>query len=133
MRNEDAAYACAALARLQGHFFPDFFDENIPLRLIGCNIVAEYDAVQRVCFHIERNIFFQDLLIGFQHKPGRGGTGEGHHILRGNMIEQVAGASADQLQGSLGQNARRDDLLYDGFGQVTGDRCGLNNRRHAGQ
>ena len=44
------------------------------------------------------------------------GTGKGHQVLTRQVIEQIANATADQLERTFRQNARLDDGVDHPFG-----------------
>ena len=76
---------------------------------------------------------FDNGWVPLQHLAGLRGAGEGDDILAIEMIEQVARASADELECAFGQDAGFDDLTDRGFGEVGGGAGGLHDGRHAGQ
>ena len=60
-------------------------------------------------------------------------TGECDHVLAGEVIEQVAGTAANELQGTIGQDPGFDDAPHHQLGQVSRAGRRLDDGRHAGK
>ena len=71
--------------------------------------------------------------MGPELPAGRGAAGEGHHVLAGQVIEEIADAAHNQLERALGQNPRVDHRTGDEFGQEARGRGRFDDRRHAGE
>ena len=130
--NQDAADCGAFLTRFRGHLACDLLDEQVELRGAGTDRFAENAAIQRVGFLIEGNAPGDDVRVRLEHAPGLGRAGERHHVLFGEMIEDIARAAADQLQRALRQQFRGDDLAHHRFGQVGRAGGRLDHRGHPG-
>src|SRR6185312_11468878 len=126
-RHENAADGGAFLTGLHGHFLPQLPDEEVPLGHAGLHVLAEHQAIQGIRFHIEGDIFTQDVGMGAELQTGGGRAGKGHHVLRAHMIQQVPGTPADQLQGAGRQNTGPVDLPDNGFRQERGDGGGFDD------
>jgi len=50
-----------------------------------------------------------------------------------DVIDDVMGRPAEQLEGTLGEDATIYDVFYHGLCQVAADCSGFDNRGHAGQ
>ena len=75
------------------------------------------------------HVVLDEVRVALQHRPRRRRAGEREHVLRPHVVEQVAGAAAEDLEGALGQQPRLDDDLPDPllFGEKEG-RIALANR-----
>ena len=58
---------------------------------------------------------------------------EGHHVLAGEVLEEVPNCAADQLHRSFRQDRRLDDPPESLLGEVAGLRRRLHDGRHAGE
>ncbi len=56
--------------------------------------------------------------MGAQSLGGGRRAGESDDVLLGEVIEQVADATADELQRALGQQSRRDDQFDQPLGEI---------------
>ena len=97
-RHEGASDRRAFLAAFGRHLADDFLDVEIELRRARHGIGAEDGAVQRVRFHREAHGVAHDGRMAAQLAAGRGRAGEGHDILAGHVIKQIADAAADELE-----------------------------------
>ena len=65
-RHDSAANGGAFLTGLDRHFSHHFFDEQIKFFVIGCDVIGQDGAVQRVGFCIERNAVANQVGIDAQ-------------------------------------------------------------------
>ena len=123
----------ALLPRLDRHLGRHFLDEQVELGRARRRVGTKQRRVQAVLLGHEPHGFANDgrMRLELQRRVRR--AGEADHVLPGQMIEQVADTADDQLDRAGRQDVRVNHDLERGFGQVCGRRCGLHDRRHAGQ
>ncbi len=68
-----------------------------------------------------------------QPQTGFGRSRKGHDVLAGQVLEQVAHAAADELEGTFGQDPRFEHEADDPLGHVGRNRSRLDDGGHAGQ
>jgi len=132
VRHDDAPDRGAFLSRLDGHFPANFLDEEVKLLRTRCSVDTENRGVETVGLHGEANRVLQDRRAGFQLLSGGRGPGEGDDVLFSNMIEEIAGRSGHDLQGTIGQDAGFKNSPHHKFGQIGGLRGGFDNAGHPG-
>ncbi|MND86812.1 hypothetical protein D3C80_787920 [compost metagenome] len=132
-RHDGAADGGAFLPGLGGHFPGDFLDEQLELFVVRGHVRGEDRAVQRVGFGGERHRVADQVRVDPQLGRRVGGTGEGHHVLALQAVEQVAGAADDQLQAARREQAGLIHQAHHGFGQVAGGAGRFDDARHAGE
>ncbi|MCY1291820.1 hypothetical protein D9M70_410230 [compost metagenome] len=131
--NDGAADRRALLPGLGGHLAGDFLDEQVEFFVVRGDFRGEDRAVQRVGFGVERNRVAHQVGVDAQLGGGVGRTGEGHHVLALQAVQQVAGAADDQLQAAFGQQAGFVHQAHGGFGQVAGGGGRFDDAGHAGE
>ena len=102
----------------------------------GSSVVTsgtEDRAVQRVGLDAEADAAVEHVGVGAQQPGGVRGAGERDRVLHGQLVEQAAGAAAQQLQRALGQDAGLDDAAYDELGEVRRLAGRLDDRRQPGE
>ena len=87
LRNNYPAHRRTLLARLDGHFFGDFFDEEVKLRGSGHGVRAQHRCIQRVRLQVKRNAKFAEAARRLEAVSGRVGSREGHDILTLHRIQ----------------------------------------------
>ena len=122
----------ALLAGLGGHLGDDALDEEVPLGVVGADVGAQDRAVEGVGLDLEGESAVQHRRVLAQDSGGVGRAGEGDRVLDAEVVEQVAGRAGQQLQRSLGQDARLDDASDDELGEVGRLAGGLHDRGQAG-
>ena len=88
--NQDAPDGRALLTGLGGHLACDFLDEEVEFRVAGAHRFTQDATIQRVRFLVERNAFPDDVRVRLEHLTSSGRTGKRHHVLLGQVIEQIA-------------------------------------------
>ncbi len=101
-RDEGPPDRGALLAGLDGHLGDQLADVQVELRRAGLGVRAEDGAVQRVRLGVEPDRPAHDDRVRPQLPRGRGRPGERHQVLLAEVIEQPAGAAADELKRSRG-------------------------------
>ena len=88
----------AITRRIAVHFWPafdrhlagDLLDEEVELRRARPGVGAEDRGVEAVGLHREADGVLDHRRMAAQLAPGPGGAGEGHDVLAGDVVEQVA-------------------------------------------
>lgn len=133
MRHQDAADGGALLSRLGGHFAHHLAHEQPEFLVVRRDVGGQNGAVERVGFGVEGYRVGDQSRMGTQQAGGCGRTGEGHHILAVQVIEQVARAADHELLRTVRQQAGVLLEPHAGLGQVRGGGGGLDDRPHAGR
>ncbi len=133
LRHDRLADRGALLAGLDRHLARDFLHEERELRRSRPRIRSEDGGIERVRLGDEAHGVTHDGRMRAKLRCGRRRTRERDDVLAAEVVEQVADAAADELQGSRGQDPGLDDPTHDELGQVAGRRRGLDDCRHAGE
>ena len=104
-------------------------NSGVPAAASGARIEELSESVSAVK---RTELAMHDRVLA-QLERGGGRAGEGHDVLAGEVIEQIAHAAADQLHRPLRQDPRLDDAAEHALGEVAGLRRRLHDRRHAGE
>ncbi len=123
----------AFLPGLHRHLARDFAHEQVELGRSRRSVRPEDRGVQRIGFGDEPHRMADHRRVRAQLRRRRRRTGERHHVLAIEVIEQVADATADQLQCPGRQQPGLDDAPYDELRQVTRRGRRLHQRGHARQ
>ena len=123
----------ALLAGLDRHLGDHALDEQVELRVARGDVGAEHGAVQRVGLDPELDAAVEHRRVLPQVGAGMRGAGERHRVLRPELLEQAGRAAAQQLQGSVGEQAGLEDPAYDELGEVRRLAGRLHDRGQAGQ
>ena len=118
------------LSGLHGHLRDQLLDEQVELDRARRGVRAKDRAVERVCFGIETHRARHDVTVRPQLLRGQGGASEAQQVLLTEMIQQVAGAAAEQLYGARGHDPGLLDQLDQSRGQVSSLRGRLDQGRH---
>ena len=89
-RHENASDCSAFLTAFDGHFFSDFFDEQIKFRGAGACVRTEHCGIQGVRLHIERNGVLRQPRMAFQKSSCFCRACERHHISFIDEIQDVS-------------------------------------------
>ena len=130
---EGAADRGAFLPRLDGHLADHLGHEQVELGGSGRRVGTEERRIQAVALGDEANAFARDHRIALQLHRGRGGTGETHHVLKRQMLHQVADPADHQLDRAPGQDVGFDHHPERGFGEPGGRACRLDDRGDPGK
>ena len=131
-RHEGPPDRGALLAGLDRHLGDQLPDVQIELRRARPGLGTQDGAVQRVRLGVEPYRPPDDGRVGAQLPGGGGRPGERHQVLLAQMIEQVAGAAADQLDRAFRQQPGVHHQLHQPGRQVRGLGSRLDQGRHAG-
>ena len=85
--NNYPPHCSTLLARLDGHFFGDFFDKKIKLGGSDHGLGAQHRCIQRVCLKVKGNAKFAEASRGLKAVARCVGSREGHHILALHSIQ----------------------------------------------
>ena len=129
-RHHRPAHRSAPLTAFDGHLLAQLFDEQVKLCRARRSIGPENKAVEGIGLHIEWHVLRKDPGMGFQLQTGRGRTGECDDIFEADVIQDVTGTPAHQLEGALRQNARSHDFLDHCMRHIGSDGGGLHQGRH---
>ncbi len=131
--DEDASDRRAALARLDGKLPHHFTDEEVEFRPALRRIGSEDRRVQTVSLHVEPHRLARHHRMRLEPQAGCLRAGEGEHVLRPEMIEEIPRLAGDELQGALGQHACPQHAADDAFGDISGRGRRLDDGRHSGK
>ncbi|MDT4825452.1 hypothetical protein FQZ97_587380 [compost metagenome] len=132
-RDDGAADGSALLPGLDRHLAGDFLDEEVELRIVRGDFRGEDGAVQRVRLGVEGDGVAHQVGVHPQLGGGVGRTGEGHHVLALQAVQQVAGAADHQLQATFREQAGFVHQAHGGFSEIAGGGGGFDDARHAGE
>ena len=128
-----AADRGAFLPRLDGHLLGDFLDEEIELGRAGRGVRREDRGIERIPFGDEAHGFLRNHGMALQFFRCAGRTGERHHILTGEVVEQVAGRTNDKLERTFRKDAGLRDHARQRMGDIGRHRGGLGDDRNAAE
>jgi hypothetical protein len=119
-RHDQPADARALLAGLAGHLGDGGGDEGVELgRALG-GVRSQDRRVEGVGFAGEPDPALDNIRVRLEAAGGSGGAREGDEVPVVEVVDQVAGAAGDQLQGADGQDPGGDDGAHDRLGEVAG-------------
>ena len=107
--------------RIAVHFWPvfcrmsrtTFIRKSSNVSLSGLDVGAEDGGVQRVRLDVDAHVVLQHVRVAPQLQRRARGAGEGERVLGAEVVEQVAGAAGEELEGALGEHAAVDrDLRH---------------------
>ena len=130
-RRHRAADCGAFLPRLDRHLGRDFLDEQVEFGRARRRVGPEQRGIEAVLLGDEADRFANDRRMGAKLERGRSRAGEADDVLAGQMVEQIADAADDQLDGARRQDVRLDHDAECGFAQIGGCRRRLHDRRNA--
>jgi hypothetical protein len=119
-RHQRLADRSALLSGLYGHLAHHLAHEQLELRRARPRIRSQDRGVERVRLGREAHRMGGDAPVLPQQRRGARRAGERHHILAGEVIEQVSDAAADQLHRPLGQDPGPDDSPEHPLREVAG-------------
>jgi hypothetical protein len=132
-RRHGAADGGAFLPRLNRHLPDDFLHEQVEFgRSRGC-VGAQDRGVEAVAFGDEAHALPGDHRVRLKFYRGLRRAGEGNHVLKRQMLEQVAGRAHDQLQRAGRQYVGFDHDADGMLGEIAGGRRRLYHRGHPGE
>ena len=132
-RHQRAADRRALLARLDRHLADHLAHEEVEFRAARLYVRPQDRAVERIGFGIEGNRAADQVRVRAQHDGRVGRAGEGHHVLRVQQLEQVAGTPDHQLQGAGRQQPRVVDRTHQRLGEKARGGGRLHDAGHTGQ
>ncbi len=130
-RHHRAADGGAFLPGLDRHLVDDLGDEQVEFRRARRGVGAEDRGIEAVLLGDELDALALDHRVRAQLERGLGRAGEAHHVLPGQMIEQVADPADDQLHRAGRQDVGLDHHPERGFGQPGGGAGRLHDRGNA--
>ena len=133
LRNERAPNGGAFLPRLHRHLLHDLLHEEVELLAARRRVGPKHREVERVGLGVEADVVVEDRRLRPERACRLGRAGERHGALGIVVIEEVAGAAAHELDGTVGEDPRLDHGAEHRFGEVGGQRRRLHDRGHAGE
>jgi len=131
-RHDQPADAGALLTGLAGHLGHYGGDVGVELGRAGRGVRAQDRGVERIGLTGEAHAALDNVRVGLEGAGGSGRAGECNQVPVVEVVDQVAGAAGDELQGPGRQDAGGEDVAHDGLGEVAGGRRRLHDGRHAG-
>ena len=130
--HERTADGGALLAGLGGHLGDKLADVEVELLAAGTRVGTEEGEVERVGFGEEAGAALGHAGMGGERPGGGRRAGEGDGVLFAEVVEEVAGRPADELQRAFGQQAGFDDVGDNGVGELGAVGGRLDDDRLAG-
>ena len=133
LRDKNAADRGALLAGLLRHVAHHVLEEQLVHVAARLDVGAEHRGVQAVGFDVHAHRLPDDVPCGAYLRPGVARAGEGEHVLRAEVRDQVARRADEERERAFGQELLLDDELHDAMRDQRRAGGGLAEHRHAGE
>jgi hypothetical protein len=132
-RHDRAPDRRALLPGLRGHLGHELPHVRVELRGSGDGVRAEHRGVDGVGLRREAHTTGLHRRMQAEALRRRGAAREGHEVAEAEVIEQRRHTAADDLEGTVGEEARIDEDAHHGGGDVARGRRRLDQGRHSGE